>query len=91
MLLAVAERTLQTQKMRADIDSTSGEAEERRRHANGHKKETTAWEARKKSLAEAKVRCKSAAETKANKELVSRLSLEIWIIALRGISPDPAL
>ena len=74
MLLAFAERTLQTPKMRADVDSTSGEAEERRRHANGHKKEITAWEGRKKRLAEAKVRCKSAAETKANKELVSQRS-----------------
>lgn len=70
MLLALADRTLSTAKVRAEIDSTSGEGEERRRHANGTKKEFTAWEARKKKLAEARVRCKSAAETKANKEIV---------------------
>ena len=71
MLLALADRTLSTPKIRANIDSTSGEAEERRRHFNGVRRENNAWELKKKKLAEARVRCNSAAETKANKETVS--------------------
>lgn len=73
MLLAFAERTLVTPKLRAELDSTSGEFEERRRrrrHASATKKLFTHWEAKKKKLAEARVQCKTAAETKANKELV---------------------
>ena len=70
MLLAFAERTLSTAKLRADIESTSGESEERRRHASALKRENTAWEGARKKLTEARVRCNSAAETKANKELV---------------------
>jgi hypothetical protein len=77
MLLALAERSLSARSIRADLDSTSGENEERRRHASGVKKETTAWEGRKKKLAEARVRCKSAAETKVNKELVRSLLLSM--------------
>ena len=70
MLLALADHTLSTAKLRADMESTSGENEERKRFASALKKANTAWEGEKKKLTEARVLCKCAAETKANKELV---------------------
>jgi hypothetical protein len=71
MLLAFAERTLGTNKIKSDLESTARETEHRRRHAIATKAENNAWEAKKKKLAAARVQCRSAAETKANKELVS--------------------
>ena len=70
MLLALAERTLSVPKIRAELDSTSGEADLRRRHASALKSENKKWEEQEKKLASARVQCRSAAETKANKELV---------------------
>lgn len=71
MLLALADRALATPELRADLESTSGEGEERRRHAGQMKSEMAAWETRRKKLDEARLRCKSAAETKANKQAYS--------------------
>ena len=70
MLLAFLERCLPTPRLRSEVEQTAGENEDRREHARGIKRAATSWESQKKRLAEARVRCKSAAETKANKEQV---------------------
>lgn len=79
MLLALAERTFITPKLRADLDSTAGEHEERRKHSSDHKKQHTKWENRKKTLMEARVKCRSAADTKANKNMVG--SINVYILS----------
>jgi hypothetical protein len=73
MLLAIADRTIYTPTIRQDLDSSTAENDARRRHANEHKRETTSWETRKKKLGEARILCKTPAETKANKANVSPL------------------
>ncbi|WVW84100.1 hypothetical protein I302_106129 [Kwoniella bestiolae CBS 10118] len=68
MLLAFAERTLSSPKIRADMEYFVPENEIRRKHASAIKKETSMMETRKKKLNEARLKCKTAAETKAHKE-----------------------
>ncbi|KAK8864575.1 hypothetical protein IAR55_001825 [Kwoniella newhampshirensis] len=70
MLLALAERTLATPKIRYEMEMFSLEYKERMKQYNEVKGHTAVFEAKKKKLAEARVRCKSAAETKANKEML---------------------
>jgi hypothetical protein len=71
MLLAFADRTVSTPDIRSDLDSTTAETEARRQHAAELKKENTAWDEMKKKLGDARIQCKSAIDTKANKDLVS--------------------
>jgi hypothetical protein len=71
MLLALADCALPMAKIRAEVDRTTLENEVKRKAASDLKKETTRWEAKSKKLGEARVRCKSAAETRANKDAVS--------------------
>ncbi|RXK39312.1 hypothetical protein M231_03391 [Tremella mesenterica] len=68
MLIALSERCLQTPILRADVEQFSKENEDRRKHASLMKKEMINWETTKRKLTEARVRCQTAAETKANKE-----------------------
>ncbi|WWC62148.1 uncharacterized protein I303_104740 [Kwoniella dejecticola CBS 10117] len=68
MLLAFADRTLSTPKIRGDTESFVPENDMRRKHASAIKKETLTMEAKKKKLNEARLKCKTAADTKANKE-----------------------
>lgn len=75
MLLALAERTLSTPAIRSDLAWEAPENEARRVNLRQLKKETERWDARKKKLAEARVLCKTAAATKANKEEVSPISI----------------
>lgn len=86
MLLALAERTLSTPAIRADLAWEAPENEARREHLRAHKKENERWEVCKKKLAEARVLCKSAAATKANKEEVS---LQVYeLIASNKLNDD---
>ncbi|EIW70475.1 hypothetical protein TREMEDRAFT_28462 [Tremella mesenterica DSM 1558] len=68
MLIALSERCLQTPILRANVEQFSKENEDRRKHASLMKKEMINWETTKRKLTEARVRCQTAAETKANKE-----------------------
>lgn len=70
MLLALADRALSTLAIRIDLGWEAPENEARRVHLRQLKKENDRWDVRKKKLAEARVLCKSAAATKANKEEV---------------------
>jgi len=70
MLLALAERTLPTLKIRAELDASTGEFELRRKHGSQQKAEVAKFEGSRKKLMEAGVKAKSAAETRANKEAV---------------------
>ncbi|ORY32872.1 hypothetical protein BCR39DRAFT_464322, partial [Naematelia encephala] len=72
MLLALAERTLETPAIKVDIDITAGESEVRRKYADAVKRAVASWEPRRKKLSEMRIRCKTAAETKANKELTDK-------------------
>ncbi|WWD17120.1 hypothetical protein CI109_101557 [Kwoniella shandongensis] len=72
MLLALAERTLATPKIRYDMELFSFDVQEHRKHSAKIKENSAVFEQKKKKLAEARVRCKSAAETKANKELLEQ-------------------
>lgn len=68
MLLALADRSLSCDRIRADLDSTVGEYDQRRRHATATKHENTRWETLSKKLSASRLQCKNAAATKANKE-----------------------
>ncbi|WRT66520.1 uncharacterized protein IL334_003479 [Kwoniella shivajii] len=68
MLLGFAERTLSTPKIRGDMESAVLENEARRKHASALKRELVAMESKKKKLNEIRLKSKTAAETKANKE-----------------------
>lgn len=70
MLLSMAERTLATSQIRADLEWAAPENEARRVHAREQKKANDSWEAKKKKLIEARVQCSTPAQTKANKETV---------------------
>jgi hypothetical protein len=72
MLLALAERTLSSPAVRTDLVWEAPENEARRVHAREQKKENDQWEIKSKKMGADGVRCKTAAATKAHKELVSR-------------------
>jgi hypothetical protein len=71
MLLALADRALQTVPLRTEVESTAGESGARRAHATTIKRENADWEQQKKKLAQAKLLCKSAKESKNNQKQVS--------------------
>jgi hypothetical protein len=71
MLLALAERTLSSPAVRTDLVWEAPENEARRVHAREQKKENDQWEIKSKKMGADGVRCKTAAATKAHKELVS--------------------
>ena len=64
MLLSLADRAIHTPRLRAEIESSAGESEARRKHASTTKRLHTEWEVAKKKSAEAKVLCRTAAESK---------------------------
>jgi hypothetical protein len=68
MLLAVCNRALETDKLRQELVSASGEFEARSRVAGESKVLKEEWDARKKKLAEEKLRATSASATKAWRE-----------------------
>lgn len=69
MLLALAERTLWTRVIRAELDNSS-EVEARKQHAVVTKAVNAEWEEKKKKLAAERVVCKTAAQTKSNQAKV---------------------
>lgn len=71
MLLALAERSLSTKAIRAELDGNSGETEARKIHTAVTKSENAEWDDKKKKLAEERVLCKNAAQTKANQNKVA--------------------
>jgi hypothetical protein len=79
ILLAIADRTLQLPVIRNELESTSGELEARRQHAIEQRAENTGWESRKKALGDARVQCKTAADTKANKVEVRKPHIELYL------------
>ncbi|WVQ67296.1 uncharacterized protein L199_005491 [Kwoniella botswanensis] len=68
MLIAFAERTLSTPKIRSDMEYFVPENDMRRKHASAIKKEMNTMESKKKKLNEARLKCKTAADTKAHRE-----------------------
>jgi hypothetical protein len=77
MLLGLAERTLSTPAIRADLVWEAPENEARRQHAREIKAEMENWAKIKKNLMAAALHCKTAAATKANKEKVSWMVLQV--------------
>jgi len=75
MLLALADRALQTRLLRTEIESVAGESDARKVYATATKQENAAWEQQKKKLAETKVLCKTATESKNNQKKVWRPSV----------------
>ncbi len=87
MLLSLAERTLECPLIHADLDSTSGEADERRQYARGLKAENTAWEGQKKKLNAAAVRAKTPFEGRQNQERIKQAQKEHELrVALLDVS-----
>ena len=76
MLLALAERTLSTPAIRADLVWEAPENEARRVHAREIKKENEEWARIKKNLMAAALHCKTPAASKLNREKVSQLKMD---------------
>jgi hypothetical protein len=88
MLLALAERTLQTPLIRADIESTAGDVAVRRQHAKDLKAEGVAWEKERRRLSAAGLQAKTPTEGRQNKEEVKRAQREHELrVALLNVRP----
>ncbi|WWC70160.1 uncharacterized protein I206_104108 [Kwoniella pini CBS 10737] len=72
MLLALADRTLSTPKIRGDMESSVPDIDVRKKHASAVKSEVATMETKKKKLQEARLKCKTAKETNAIKEEYSK-------------------
>jgi hypothetical protein len=86
----MVERSLSTDTIREEIDSSAGEAEARRDHATAMKKEAASWDAVRKRLAAEKLTCKDASQTKANNAKFAEAQTQHDLVVAHANVSDPS-